>query len=87
MIQTQRINRNSRSAKIKGHGRVYLVLKKMIHNGVKLYPPRIVNGKLEYDKVRMHHREAEPWNYTGCITEERKIINGMLVHPDDTRHN
>ncbi len=87
MIQSQRIDRNARPIKVKGHGSVYLVLKKMIHNGVKFYPPRIVAGKLEYDKVRMHHTEAQLWNYSGSITEEHKIRKGMLVHPDDIRHN
>ncbi len=87
MLRTQRGDRNERPAKVKGHGRVYIVLKKMIHNGVKLYPPRMVNGKLEYDTVRMHHWEAQLWNYCGSIAEEYKIKKGTLVHPDDIRHN
>jgi len=65
---------------------LFIVLKKMIHGGVKYYPPRMVKGSLEFDTVRMHQVEAKIWNHAGCIAEERKIRKGMLVHPDDTRH-
>ena len=64
----------------------FVVLKKMIHDKKKYYPPRIVNGKLEYDTVQLQGWEADLWNHAGTITDEPKFRKGMLVHPDDMRY-
>ena len=66
----------------------FIVLKKMIWNKRKFYPPRInkITGKLEYDTIALSTLHAEMWNHAGTITNEEKFRKGLLVHPDDFRY-
>jgi len=64
----------------------YIVLKKMIVNGRRFWPPRIVAlGRLEYDVVGLPADKAAIWNHTGCITNYEKFHKGTLVHPDSIK--
>lgn len=63
----------------------FIVLQKMKRNGKKYWPPRLVNGLIEYDMIQMSAAEAQIWNHVGCITDEEKFRKGMLVHPDSIK--
>ena len=53
--------------------------------GKKFWPPRLVNGQIEYDTIRLPADKAQIWNYVGCITDEETFRKGMLVHPDSIK--
>jgi len=63
----------------------FIVLQKMIWNKKKFWPPRMVKGVLEFDVISLPSWAADVFNYTGCITEEKKFRKGTLVHPDSIK--
>jgi len=66
----------------------FIVLKPMIWNKRKYYPPRIneSTGELEYDIIALSTVHAEMWNHAGTIVNEEKFRKGQLIHPDDFRY-